>query len=922
MIKDNQAGEISIDSYTTNDVPKNIYVEIETILDTEGDPLLAISFFFKNELQHLKLSEFLSFIYQNETLFSDEEADFCYALARLTKVSPHYPGKFCVIGQDNLCIFFTRALDFNIPLYWVFGDRKMPLVFSSLFPVRISVQQKGLGIKTKLETDLPSLGSSTFYYLAYEKMGFIILNDLVHVCPSLAFSEYLLDMIELKQTIYRTNEECSEFLTFITNYEALLDWNFINIEKEVFIATLQTPIPILKLEYDQESVSCQILFQYASEIIGFDFKETTLRNITNGHLISRDMAFEAQCQSNLMTIFTKFDIPFFLDNPKHIHLLISKGVPELKKDHWLIQSNIPDFELAQEPMDLEFSISSSGQDWFQFDPNCSIHGEPHSLQEIARLMISNHGFIKTKKGYVQLSEKTQKELNFMVNSKALQIGKDISKRDVFQFLSVTNTTSDDPDVMDLIKQVKEDDVISAEPGDLFKGQLRDYQLDGLKWMHFLFKHKFGGILADDMGLGKTVQVLAFISNIVQSATEVGKPSLIVGPSNVIYNWEQEAKKFLPGLKVHVYTGQSRKESDLDKYHILVTSYGIIKNDLTSFQKRKWSMIVLDEAQQIKNSKSQNHIAVKAVDADFKLALSGTPVENSSADLWSICNFALPNYFGPLTQFQTYSETSPDYIKNRLRPFMLRRTKKEVLEELPDKTEIDIKVDLNKAQQDLYKTIIDAAKKGIRNLSGKNDRLHILTSIMKLRQLCLHPRLLKEVSEGIDVTSEKFEIVKQKLSELIKEGHKIVVFTQFTGMLDLLTKWCAESSINVERIDGTCSPKQRIAAVNRFQNEKKPTVFAISLKAGGVGITLTSADYVFHLDPWWNPAIENQATDRVHRMGQKNHVMVYKFIARGTIEEKIIDLQNKKRSLYDSLIGDGQGAQESNYMEDLKQILLE
>ena len=249
-------------------------------------------------------------------------------------------------------------------------------------------------------------------------------------------------------------------------------------------------------------------------------------------------------------------------------------------------------------------------------------------------------------------------------------------------------------------------------------------------------------------------------------------------------------------------------------------------------------------------------------------------------------------------------------------------KRNVLEELPDKTEIDIKVDLNKAQQDLYKTIIDAAKKGIKNLSGKNDRLHILTSIMKLRQLCLHPRLLKEVSEGIDVTSEKFEIVKQKLSELVKEGHKIVVFTQFTGMLDLLTKWCDESSINVERIDGKCSPKQRIAAVNRFQTEKKPTVFAISLKAGGVGITLTAADYVFHLDPWWNPAIENQATDRVHRMGQKNHVMVYKFIARGTIEEKIIDLQNQKRSLYDSLIGDGQGNQESNYMEDLKQILLE
>ena len=263
----------------------------------------------------------------------------------------------------------------------------------------------------------------------------------------------------------------------------------------------------------------------------------------------------------------------------------------------------------------------------------------------------------------------------------------------------------------------------------------------------------------------------------------------------------------------------------------------------------------------------------------------------------------------------------DQLKTRIKPFILRREKREVLASLPEKTEIIIKCDMSPGQETLYKTVLDAAKKGIKNIKGKQERLNIFTALLKLRQVCIHPQLLKEVG-ATDIESSKFELAKEKITELIDEGHKIVMFSQFTEMLDIISKWTHKKQFYTERIDGSVSAKARMDAVDRFQTSEKAGLFLISLKAGGVGLNLTAADYVIHLDPWWNPAIESQATDRVHRMGQQNKVFVYKLITSGTIEEKIQELQESKKQLLAEIIDIDTAAEKSLNFDEIKNLLMD
>ena len=303
-------------------------------------------------------------------------------------------------------------------------------------------------------------------------------------------------------------------------------------------------------------------------------------------------------------------------------------------------------------------------------------------------------------------------------------------------------------------------------------------------------------------------------------------------------------------------------------------------------------------------------------------MTGTPIENYIQDLWNIFDFVMPNYLGKSSQFENdIKDGRKEQVKTRIKPFILRREKREVLDSLPEKTEIIIKCDMSAAQEKLYKTVLDAAKKGIKNIKGKSERLNVLTALLKLRQVCIHPKLLKELN-GSDIESSKFELAKEKISELIDEGHKIVMFSQFTEMLDIMNTWTKQSNFYTERIDGTVSAKNRIEAVDRFQTSDEAGIFLISLKAGGVGLNLTAADYVIHLDPWWNPAIESQATDRVHRMGQQNKVFVYKLITSGTIEEKIQDLQESKKQLLSEIIDIDSAEEKALNFDEIKNLLLE
>ncbi|NQY74717.1 MAG: DEAD/DEAH box helicase [Candidatus Margulisbacteria bacterium] len=424
-------------------------------------------------------------------------------------------------------------------------------------------------------------------------------------------------------------------------------------------------------------------------------------------------------------------------------------------------------------------------------------------------------------------------------------------------------------------------------------------------------------MADDMGLGKTIQAIAFTSVIKDE-----NPTLIIGPSNVIYNWEQEINTFTPSKSVVMYTGsnRSRKLNPLEKPAFIITSFGVIKNDIDLLKTIPFKAIIVDEAQYIKNPNTLISKSIKQLTSPFKLAMTGTPVENHFQDLWNLFDFVMPDFLGSKADFdRSMKEGQKDWIKTKIKPFIMRREKQEVLQSLPEKTEVMLHCTMSETQETLYQTVLNAAKKGIKNSHGKTERLNILTALLKLRQVCLHPGLIQEF-KGQALTSAKFELAKEKLLELMAENHKCVVFTQFTGMLDILEEWTEDLGVSVYRIDGSVPAKMRQERVGQFQQSSGAGIFLISLKAGGVGINLTAADYVFHLDPWWNPAVEAQATDRVHRMGQQNKVMVYKFITQGTIEEKILALQDAKKTLLGEIIDIDSIENQKVNIDDLKSLL--
>ncbi|MGL5617273.1 MAG: DEAD/DEAH box helicase [Sarcina sp.] len=445
----------------------------------------------------------------------------------------------------------------------------------------------------------------------------------------------------------------------------------------------------------------------------------------------------------------------------------------------------------------------------------------------------------------------------------------------------------------LNKNLLNDD--KKEPKNL-NGKLRNYQLVGYNWMLKLANLKLGGILADDMGLGKTIQTIAFL--LEKKYNDV----LIITPTALIYNWEEEFKKFAPTLKVGIVHGSKEKRKkildSIDEYDVLITSYGMIKNDFDFYKEKVFQGIIIDEAQNIKNNKIQLTTYVKSLNGEFKLALTGTPIENNLLELWSIFDFINPGYLYTEEKFKDKFINGKDQLedlKTLINPFILRRLKSEVLEELPEKIERKFLIEMPSAQSKIYKSYVKEIKEKIKN--DKNN-ITIFSYITKLRELALDPSLvIKDYKSG----NGKIKILKELLSENKRNSVKTLIFSQFTSYLKIIKEDLNNEGIKTFYLDGATTAKERIALVNEFNNSEESEVFLISLKAGGTGLNLTAANSVIHLDPWWNIAVENQATDRAYRIGQKNVVEVVKLIAKGTIEEKIILLQEEKKELIEEMI---------------------
>lgn len=470
----------------------------------------------------------------------------------------------------------------------------------------------------------------------------------------------------------------------------------------------------------------------------------------------------------------------------------------------------------------------------------------------------------------------------------------------------------------------------VEPPKEFNGSLRPYQEAGYNWFHFLQEYKFGGVLADDMGLGKTVQTLALLQKQKEDLknTDYAKTSLLVLPTSLVYNWIKEAEKFAPKLRLLVHTGPNRFKDAYAFTHfdLVITTYGIVRSDEELFSKFFFNYIILDESQNIKNPTSKSFKSIKSLKSRHKLALSGTPIENSVSDIWSQMHFTNPGLLGSYSFFQKEfvipiekkkDEQTAKRLQAIIKPFVLRRTKAQVATELPPKTEQIIYCEMTEKQAERYETIKSEYRNALLEgaVNGKGSQIALLQGLTKLRQLANHPRML---DENFKDGSGKFETVLQMLSSISDEGNKVLIFSQFVKHLELFKEYFDTKNIKYAYLDG--ATKNRAEAVREFKEDADTRIFLISIKAGGVGLNLTEADYVFILDPWWNPAVEQQAIDRSHRIGQKRNVFIYKFISKDTVEEKIVALQNRKMSIATSLITTEETFVKSLTQEDLQELL--
>ena len=465
----------------------------------------------------------------------------------------------------------------------------------------------------------------------------------------------------------------------------------------------------------------------------------------------------------------------------------------------------------------------------------------------------------------------------------------------------------------------------ALPGSL-QPVLRRYQRTGYRWLRMLDQYGMGGILADDMGLGKTLQVLAYL--LAKKEEGVNQPSLIVCPASLVLNWAEEAARFVPQLRVLAIDGDAAHRAALvphySEYDLIITGYDLLRRDIASYDEQEFYACILDEAQAIKNHTTQKYKAVCQVKSKMRLALTGTPIENRLSELWSIFSFLMPGYLYRYTTFRERlekpivldgNEGATRRLKQLTSPFILRRMKSEVLKELPPKLEYVRHVQMGAQQRKLYLAGVLDAKEKI-GAAGPQDRLQALAALTRLRQICCDPRL---AVDGWDGESAKLDACMELISNAVDGGHQILLFSQFTSMLDLIRTRLEEAEITSFTLQGSTPKAVRAELVRRF-NEGEVSVFLISLKAGGTGLNLTAADIVIHYDPWWNVAAQNQATDRAYRIGQKSTVQVYKLITQNTVEEKILELQAAKQDLADKVAGSAEGALLHMSPQDLMQLL--
>jgi len=720
------------------------------------------------------------------------------------------------------------------------------------------------------------------------------------------------------------------------------------------------PVPMLFLSTRDGVPVAELTFLYGDIAIGPNDGTAEFRSVQHGETIVRarrrpfeTAALERLAAIGMLQLTGTVETLFRMPEPEEARWIgfLSDASPKLVAEGWRIDED-PEFPyILLEPDDeWDADLTSAEARWFELDLGIDVQGKRVPLlpilvevlaaggpaadvpfvvaripggghvalpaDRIARLIATLGDLFEdpnalSEDGKLRVPNVRAAELAALEQTLAVRWGEVRPLRALFEALQHVETRP-----------------IELPSG--FHAILRPYQRDGVAWLQALREHGFGGVLADDMGLGKTVQMLAHIS-IEKAAGRLTAPVLVVAPTSVVPNWRAEIARFTPDMRVVTLTGGDRLDRlpDVDEADIVLTSYALLPRDAEHLLERMWSIAVLDEAQNVKNPRAKAAMASRSLRAQQCVALTGTPIENHLEELWSIYAFAVPGLLSERSRFarlfRTPIEKKDDVVRRqalatRIRPFLLRRTKERVASELPEKTEVVQRVELAGEQRDLYETIRLAMHKRVRDEVGRRglarSRIVVLDALLKLRQVCCDPRLLKlQAAAGVR-ESAKLEALLEMLESLLEDGRRVLLFSQFTSMLDLIVPELHARNIPFVELRG--ETRDRETPVNRFQAKDVP-LFLISLKAGGTGLNLTAADTVIHYDPWWNPAVERQATDRAHRIGQTQHVFVYKFIAEGTVEERILELQERKGQLAETLFDETAAAPLRLEMSDIERL---
>ena len=674
---------------------------------------------------------------------------------------------------------------------------------------------------------------------------------------------------------------------------------------------------------DKEQLHADLSFNYTGKNILESESGEEVLDFYNSKVLQRDLSKEQEYRDRLKELGFRFN-----EEPHKEEFgwkLTPSRLPEivdvLLKENWLI---IAEGKSYKAPQSFQLKLSS-GEDWFELNGEALFEDEKVLIPQLVQSAKKGERYVELGDGsFGVLPEEWLKHYTVLTQlgeivGDALRFRK--SQGLIIEFL-LQELLDSDTEIKSFRDNLEKNSRIKFEntPAD-FKGELRPYQKQGLSWLKYLRKLGVGGILADDMGLGKTIQILALISSIKK---EMSAPILLVVPRSLIFNWIEEVRKFTPHISIVDYTGASRKQlfKQIYKYDIVITTYGTVRQDIEKLIKEDFEYCILDEAQAIKNRDSSTHKALRLINAKYRISMSGTPVENSLSDLVSQFEFLNPGMTGQgklaslITGDEKLNKETLSKLRESFKPFILRRTKSEVAKDLPPKIEQVVYCKMSESQHQLYNKSLKFYQQEMdkKEKEGKAN-IEYLGALTRLRQMSCHPALISE--DWADYESTKIDVLISKLKEIISEGHRALVFSQFTSFLDLIRAQVEDNNWQYCYLDG--ATKDRQEQVEKFQTSEIP-LFLISLKAGGVGLNLTAADYVFIMDPWWNPAIENQAIDRAYRIGQKKKVIACKLITQGTVEEKVLKMQKVKKYLAGSLVDENSEMVQNLTVDDFRLLL--